>query len=157
MKTPTYLTIAAVALTVIALNASANDALLSPRATDLQTTIVPATSVDPNLVTESQSVPSRRVRGACWSMLPTRSRHATWRLAPVLWAVPSRSRERPRRPLLRAARSAPQPAPPPRPAAPAIERLFRRCEPGKLSGGGRKGPPPLVLMNKPDFNPDDAK
>jgi hypothetical protein len=56
MKTPTYLTIAAVALTVIALNASANDALLSPRAKDLQTTIVPATSVDPNLVTESQSV-----------------------------------------------------------------------------------------------------
>ncbi|MGD0614351.1 MAG: hypothetical protein ABSA69_02785 [Verrucomicrobiota bacterium] len=56
MKTPTLITLASVALTVIALNASANDALLSPRGRDLQTKIVPATNIDPNLVTESQSV-----------------------------------------------------------------------------------------------------
>jgi hypothetical protein len=56
MKTLNLLTLAAATLTAIALNVSANDALLSPRAKGMQTNIVPAVATDPNIATSSQNL-----------------------------------------------------------------------------------------------------
>jgi hypothetical protein len=56
MKTLNLLTLASIALTAIALNISAADAFLSPRAKDLQNKIVPAVAADSSLTVANPSL-----------------------------------------------------------------------------------------------------
>ena len=56
MKTLNLLTLTGTVLAAIALNVSASDALLSPRAKDSQAKTVPAVATDPNLATANRDL-----------------------------------------------------------------------------------------------------